>query len=62
MHVQSCCLLMCSSKNENSEGRGGGGVQKEVISEGVGAAFRGLFPGASSKIGELRKTNSCSIC
>ena len=38
------------------------GVKKEAISEGVGVAFRGLFPGAPSKVGELCKTNSCSIC
>ena len=32
------------------------GVKKEAISEGVGVAFRGLLPGAPSKVGELCKT------
>ena len=38
------------------------GVKKEAISEGVGVAFRGLLRGAPSKVGELCKTSSCSIC
>ena len=32
---------------------GGGGVQKEVISEGMEGCYIGLFPGGLSKIGEL---------
>ena len=32
---------------------GGGGVQKEAISEGVGGCYRGLFPDGLSEIGEL---------
>ena len=31
----------------------GGEFQKEAISEGVGACYRGLFPGVLSEIGEL---------
>ena len=44
--------------------RGGGGgrqFKNEAISEGVGAAFRGVFPEALGKIGELLKCNSCSL-
>ena len=38
----------------NSEGRGGGRQFKnEAISQGVGVAFRGVFPEAVCKIGEL---------
>ena len=32
---------------------GGGGVQKEAISEGVGSCYRGLFPDGLSEIGKL---------
>ena len=32
---------------------GGGGVQKEAISEGVGGCYRGLFPGGLSEIVQL---------
>ena len=32
---------------------GGGEFQKEAISEGVGACYRGLFPRVLSEIGEL---------
>ena len=41
-------------------GDGGGGVQKEAISEGVGGCYRGLFPGGLSdhEIGELLINNS----
>ena len=43
----------------------GGGIQKEAISDGVGAgggvASREFFPGAPSKIDELLKTISCSV-
>lgn len=43
----------------NSEGEG---IQKEAISGGCGGLlFRVFFPGASSKIGELLKTKSCSV-
>ena len=43
-------------------GRGGGRQFKnEAISEGVGAAFRGVFLEALGKIGELLKCNSCSF-
>ena len=44
--------------------RGGEGERQfknEVISEGVGVAFRGVFPEALCKIGELLKSNSCSV-
>ena len=41
--------------------RGGGGVQKEAISEGVGVAYRGFLPGGLSKIGELLINNSFSV-
>ena len=40
---------------------GGGGVQKEAISEGVGVAYRGFLPGGLSKIGELLINNSFSV-
>ena len=44
------------------EGRGGkGGSKNEAITEGVGVAFRGVFPEALGKIGELLKSNSCSV-
>ena len=46
------------------EGRGGGGERRfknEGISEGVGVAFRGVFPEAVGKIGELLKSSSCSV-
>ena len=41
-------------------GWGGGGVQKEAISEGLGVCYRGLFPGGLSdhEIGELLINNS----
>ena len=35
--------------------------KNEAISEGVGVAFRGVFPEALCKIGELLKSNSCSV-
>ena len=38
---------------EIPRGWGGGEFQKEAISEGVGACYRGLFPGVLSEIGEL---------
>ena len=38
--------------NGNSEGMGKG-IQKEAIFKGVGACYRGLFPGVLSEIGEL---------
>ena len=44
--------------------RGGEGERQfknEAISEGVGVAFRGVFPEALCKIGELLKSNSCSV-
>ena len=44
--------------NRNSKGTGGGGVQKEAISEGVGGCYRGLFPGGLSETGELLISNS----
>ena len=37
---------------------GGGGVQKEAISEGVGVVYRGFFPGGLSTFGELFITAS----
>ena len=48
----------------NSEGRGEEGGRRfknEAISEGVGVVFRGIFPEALGKIGELLKSNSCSV-
>ena len=49
-----------SNGNRNYEGMGGGVVQKEAISEGVGGCYRGLFPGGLSdhEIGELLINNS----
>ena len=35
--------------------------KNEAISEGEGVAFRGVFPEALGNIGELLKSNSCSI-
>ena len=43
------------------EFRGGGGVQKEAISEGWGIDYRGFFPGDLGKIGELFINNSFSV-
>ena len=45
---------------EIPRGSGGGGVQREAISEGVGGCYRGLFPGGLSdhEIGELLINNS----
>ena len=45
---------------EIPRGLGGGGVQKEAISEGVGGCYRGLFPGGLSdhEIGKLLINNS----
>ena len=42
-------------------GEGGKQFKNEAISEGVGVAFRGVFPEALGKIGELLKSNSCSV-
>ena len=42
-------------------GEGGRQFKNEAISEGVGVAFRGVFPEALGKIGELLKSNSCSV-
>ena len=36
-------------------------VQKRGNYRGVGVAFRGVFPEALGKIGELLKSNSCSV-
>ena len=33
----------------------------QTISEGLGVAFRGVFPEALGKIGELLKRNSCYV-
>ena len=41
--------------------RGGGDVEKEAITEGVGGSYRGLFLGGLSKIGELLINNSFSV-
>ena len=44
--------------------RGGEGrrqVKNEAISEGVRVVFRGVFPEALGKSGELLKSNSCSV-
>ena len=43
------------------EGRGGRRFKNEAITEGVRVAFRGVFPEALGKIGELLKSNSCSV-
>ena len=42
-------------------GEGGRQFKNEAISEEVGVAFRGVFPEALCKIGELLKSNSCSV-
>ena len=39
----------------------GGRVQKEAISEGLGACLQRLFPGGLSKIGELLINSSFSV-
>ena len=45
-----------------SEGsKGGRQLKNEAVFEGVGVAFRGVFPEALCKIGELLKSNSCSV-
>ena len=43
------------------EGRGGKAVQKRGNFRGGGVAFRGVFPEALGNIGELLKSNSCSV-
>ena len=40
---------------------GGGGVQKQAISEGLRVAYRGFLPGGLSKIGELLINNNFSV-
>ena len=42
-------------------GEGGRQFKNEAITKGVGVAFRGVFPEALGKIGELLKRNSCSV-
>ena len=42
-------------------GWGGRQFKNEAISKGVGVAFRDVFPEALGKIGELLKSNSCSV-
>ena len=42
-------------------GEGGRQIKNEAISEGVGVACRFVFPEALGKIGELLKSNSCSV-
>ena len=41
--------------------KGGRRFKNEAISEEVGVAFRGVFPEALGKIGELLKSDSCSV-
>ena len=43
------------------EGREERRFKNKAIPEGVGVAFRGVFPEALGKIGELLKSNSCSV-
>ena len=42
-------------------GEGGRQFKNEAISERVGVSFRGVFPEALGKIGELLKSNSCFV-
>ena len=42
-------------------GEGGRRFKNEAISDGVGVVFRGVFLEALGKIGELLKSNSCSV-
>ena len=51
-------LFRVQSQSLREITRGGGG---KAISEGVGEAFRGVFPEALGKIGEVLKRNSCSF-
>ena len=39
----------------------GGGVQKEAFSERIEVAYRGIFPGGLSKIGEFLINNCFSV-
>ena len=48
--------------NGNSEGRGGGGVSKRrQFPRESWVAYRGLFPGSLSKIGQLIINSSFSV-
>ena len=47
--------------SEEGGGEGGKAVQKRGNFRGVGVAFRGVFPEALGNIGELLKSNSCSV-
>ena len=60
MYFQKLSIPPPPNGKRNSERMGGGGVQKEAISEGVGGCYRGLFPGGPSdhEIGELLINNS----
>ena len=42
-------------------GEQGRQLKNKATSEGVGVAFRGVFPEVLGKIGELLKGNSCSV-
>ena len=42
-------------------GEGGRRFKNEAISDGVGVVFRGVFLEALGNIGELLKSNSCSV-
>ena len=42
-------------------GERGRQLKNKAISEGVGVAFRGVFPEVLGEIGELLKSNSCSV-
>ena len=43
------------------EGRGEGSSKTRQFPRGVGVAFRGVFPEALGKIGELLKSDSYSV-
>ena len=51
--VQSQSLRAREIPRGGSGGGGGEQFKNEAISEGVGVAFRGVFPEALCKIGEL---------
>ena len=48
-------------RGEGRGGRGGKAVQKRGNFRGVGSGFSRCFPEALGKIGELLKSNSCSV-
>ena len=58
LRVQSQCLR---AREISRGGKGGRRFKNEAISDGVGVVFRGVFLEALGNIGELLKSNSCSV-